>query len=61
MKLVTEIITEITKKNMKENMFDRDHDPNGDGGPGILISIALLWLVLSIVGVVVAAIWLIVT
>ena len=46
---------------MKENMFDRDHDPNGDGGPGILISIALLWLVLSIVGVVVAAIWLIVT
>ena len=46
---------------MKENMFDRDRDPNGNGGPPILIGIALLWLVLSIVSAVVTVIWLIVT
>ena len=46
---------------MKENMFDRDRDPNGNGGPPILIGIALLWLALSMVGAVVAVIWLIVS
>ena len=41
--------------------FNRDHDPNGDGGSLIFIGIALLWLVLSMVAAVVAVIWLIVT
>jgi len=46
---------------MKKNMFNRDHDPNGDGGPPILIGIALLWLVLSMVAAAIAVIWLIIT
>ena len=41
--------------NMSE--FNRDHDPNGNGGPSILIGIALLWLALSIALIIGGVIW----
>jgi len=37
--------------------FNRDHDPNGHGGVGILIGIAMLWMFISVVSIIVGFIW----
>ena len=46
---------------MKENMFNPDHDPNGNGGLGILIGIIMLWLALNIALTIGGVIWWIMT